>query len=141
MKFVCIMATMLIFGATLANAATPNGVWLSANGRVKVKVTNCEEAICGTIVWLKVPNDSKTRAPRADKLNPDVAKRSQPLLGLKVVHGLRAQGPNKWSGPIYNADEGRTYNVNLTLISSRKIELEGCVLGVFCKVQTWTRAE
>jgi len=141
MRFVCVIATMLIFGSIPANAATPNGIWLSANGRVKVRVTNCEAALCGTVVWLKDPIDSKTQAPRTDKLNPDVGKRDQPLLGLKVVHGLRAQGPNKWSGPIYNADEGRSYNVNVTLISSRKMELEGCVLGVFCKVQTWTRAE
>ena len=141
MRRLMFAGAMVIIASTTAIAANPNGVWLSADGRVKVRVTNCEDALCGTVVWLKEPIDPKTHGPRTDKLNPDVNKRGRPMLGLKVAQGLRPLSSVKWSGQIYNADEGKSYNVNLTLISSRKIALEGCILGVFCKVQTWTRAD
>ena len=72
---------------------------------------------------------------------PDASKRGQPMLGLNVVHGLQPIGENKWSGAIYNADEGKSYAVNVKLVSSNKLALQGCVLRVFCKSQTWTRVE
>ncbi len=63
------------------------------------------------------------------------------MLGLQVVQGLRPISGNEWSGLIYNADEGQSYNINLILIGSTKLTLEGCILAAFCKVQTWTRAD
>jgi uncharacterized protein (DUF2147 family) len=140
MRRLIFAGAMVIIASTAAIAANPNGVWLSADGRVKVRVTDCNGALCGTVVWLKEPIDPQTHRPRTDKLNPKVNNRDRPMLGLQVVHGLKPVGENKWSGPIYNADEGHSYNVNLTLISPTKVALKGCLLGVFCKVQTWTRA-
>jgi uncharacterized protein (DUF2147 family) len=131
----------VIIASTTAIASDPNGVWLSADGRVKVRVTNCDGALCGTVVWLKEPLDAQTQRPRTDKLNPDVNKRDRPMLGLQVVQGLRPLSENEWSGLIYNADEGQSYNINLTLVGSTKLSLEGCILAAFCKVQTWTRAD
>src|SRR5712691_7328877 len=141
MRRLLFASAAVIIASTTAIAAAPNGVWLSADGRVKVRVTDCNEALCGRVVWLKEPIDPQTHRPRTDKLNPDVNKRDRPMLGLQVVKGLKPIGANKWSGPIYNADEGHTYNVNLTLISATKLALEGCILGVFCKVQTWKRVD
>jgi uncharacterized protein (DUF2147 family) len=141
MRLFLFAAVVVIIASTSAFAATPTGVWLSADGRVKVSVTNCNGALCGAIVWLKQPIDPQTQRPRTDKLNPDITKRGRPMLGLPVVRGLRPVGENEWAGPIYNADEGRIYNVNLKLASPTNLALEGCVLGVLCKVQTWTRAK
>jgi uncharacterized protein (DUF2147 family) len=141
MRSVLFATVAVMIASTAAVAADPNGIWLSADGRVKVRVTNCHGALCGTVVWLKEPIDPQTQRPRTDKLNADVNKRSRPMLGLQVVQGLQPVGSNRWSGPIYNADEGQVYNVNLTLTSMTKLALKGCMLGLFCKVQTWTRAE
>lgn len=141
MRLFLFAGATIILASTPALAADPNGVWLSADGRVKVRVTDCRGALCGTVVWLKEPIDRQTRRPRTDKLNPDVNKRNRPMLGLQVVQGLKPLGANEWSGPIYNADEGHSYNVKLTLINQTKAALKGCVLGVFCKTQTWTRAD
>jgi uncharacterized protein (DUF2147 family) len=69
------------------------------------------------------------------------SKRGQPMLGLNVVHGLQPAGEKKWSGAIYNGDDGKSYAVSVKLVSSNKMALKGCVLGVFCKSQTWTRVE
>jgi len=141
MRRFLLAAAAIVTASTAAIAADPNGVWLSADGRVKVRVTDCRAALCGTVVWLKEPIDPQTGHPRTDKLNPDFNKRGRPMLGLQVVHGLQPRGDNKWSGPIYNADEGRTYSINLTLISPTKAELEGCLLGVICKGEMWTRTD
>jgi uncharacterized protein (DUF2147 family) len=62
-------------------------------------------------------------------------------LGLPVVQGLEPQGPNKWAGQIYNADEGHFYKVSLSLNSPTRATLKGCVLGVICKNEIWTRAD
>ena len=138
--FLCASAAVII-ASTTAIAADPTGVWLSADGRAKVRVTNCQGALCGTVVWLVEPIDPQTQRPRTDKLNPDINKRGRPMLGLQVVEGLRPLSANEWSGRIYNADEGHSYNVNLTLINSTRAELKGCILEVICKVETWTRAD
>ncbi len=141
MRHFWIPAAALIMTLTPAIAATPHGVWLSSDGRVKVKVSDCQSALCGRVVWLKEPIDPETRRPRTDKHNPDASKRDRPMLGLNVVHGLQPTGENKWSGPIYNADDGKSYAVNVKLVSAKKMALEGCVLGVLCKSETWTRVE
>src|ERR1700680_482503 len=141
MRSILFAAVAVMFASTAAVAANLNCILLSADGRVKLRVTNCHGALCGTVVWLKEPIDPQTHLPRTDKLNADVNKRSRPMLGLQVVQELQPVGANRWSGPIYNADEGQVYHVNLTLTSTTKLALKGCMLGLFCKVQTWTRAE
>jgi len=91
------------------------------------------------VVWLEETNDPKTGKPKTDMLNPDPAKRTRPLLGLQVVHGLSPNGPNKWSGQIYNADDGKTYNAHM-MPDGNTAKIQGCVLGILCKTQSWKRA-
>ena len=67
-----------------------------------------------TIVWLKEPNDPDTRKPKTDKNNSDAAKRSRPLLGVQIVLGMKPAGADKWTGQVYNAEDGKTYSGNLT---------------------------
>ncbi len=92
------------------------------------------------VVWLHEPIDRRTGKPKTDKRNPDPAKRARPLIGLQVVNGLAPSGPNKWSGLIYNADDGRTYRASFKVQSESTAKVEGCVLMVLCKAKTWTRA-
>jgi uncharacterized protein (DUF2147 family) len=58
------------------------------------------------------------------------------------VFGMKPSSTaNKWSGQVYNAEDGKTYSGSITLQDARTLKLEGCVLGgLFCKAQTWTRA-
>jgi uncharacterized protein (DUF2147 family) len=131
---------MLLF-ASAALAANPEGTWLSQDGGTKVHVTNCGGKLCGTVVWLNKPIDAVTGKPKTDKLNPDPQKRARPLLGLQVVNGLRPSGPSRWSGLIYNADDGHVYSAHFEVESETRATVEGCVLIVMCKGQHWTRAD
>jgi uncharacterized protein (DUF2147 family) len=49
-------------------------------------------------------------------------------------------GANKWSGKVYNAEDGETYTGNIILQTPNTLKLEGCILGgMICQGQTWTR--
>ena len=123
-----------------AHAEEPDmtGIWLSQNGRTKVKVVECGHALCGRIVWLKEPIDRRTGKPRTDRLNPDPDMRDRPMLGLRVVLGLRPVGAGRWSGPIYHADEGMMVQVSLTAVSENIATMRGCI-AILCKTERWTR--
>jgi len=122
-------------------AADPIGTWLTEGGEATVRIATCGPELCGTIVALKVPNDPATGRPKTDKNNPDAAKRSRPIIGVQIVFGMKPTGTaDKWSGQVYNAEDGKTYSGNITLQSANALKLEGCVLGgLICKGQTWTR--
>jgi uncharacterized protein (DUF2147 family) len=61
------------------------------------------------------------------------------MIGLPLFSGMRPSGPNKWSGQIYNADDGSMYESHITLPGDDSLRVEGCV-GMLCGGETWTRA-
>jgi len=144
-------ARMMIFAAAAALMTSPalvspaqadtsnlEGIWMSADGGARVRIASCGNGICGNIVWLREPIDRSTGRPKTDKHNPNAAQRTRPMLGLQVISGMKPEGQGRYSGQIYNADDGKTYRSKLTLLSSNQAKVEGCVL-VFCKGETWTR--
>ncbi len=136
------LAVALLFfaGCGSAVAADPSGTWLTQTGTSRIKVADCGGALCGTIIWLKEPNDPDTGKPKTDKNNSDAAKRSRPLLGVQIVLGMKPNGADKWAGQVYNAEDGKTYSGNLTYPGGSSLQLQGCALGgLVCKGQTWTR--
>ena len=140
MKFVPAAAVGLIFLSSAALAGAPEGTWMSQDGGTKIRLTDCGGKLCGTVVWLNEPIDPNTGKPKTDKHNPDPAKRARPLIGLTVANGLAPSGPDEWSGRIYNADDGRTYQASFKVQSESTAKVQGCVLKVLCKGHTWTRA-
>lgn len=123
-----------------AQAAPATGTWLSENGGTKVRITDCGGKLCGKVVWLKDPVGADGK-PKTDRHNGDEAKRSRPLLGVPVVQGMAPNGANKWSGQIYNADDGKTYDAHVNVVSDNAMNVQGCVLKILCKSQKWTRAD
>lgn len=115
----------------------PTGVWLTEAGDAKVQISRCGTTICGMIVWLKSPVDPATGKPQTDDKNPDRAKSRRPIIGLNLFQNMKIVG-SKWSGRIYNADDGKTYASNVSLLGSKSLKVEGCVL-MFCGSETWTR--
>ncbi|NVN88684.1 MAG: DUF2147 domain-containing protein [Rhodopseudomonas sp.] len=121
-----------------ANAdSDPSGVWLTQAGDAKVQVAPCGNALCATIVWLKQPLDPATGRPVVDDKNPDPAKARRPVLGLNLFVGMKP-ADGKWSGRIYNADDGKTYASTVSLVGAKALKVEGCVL-MFCGSETWKK--
>jgi len=104
-----ILLIILLAVGTPASAAEPYGTWLTGDGDARIRVDRCGSNLCGTIVWLKKPIDPATGKPQVDDKNPNPALAKRPVIGLPLFSGMRATGPGKWSGQIYNADDGSTY--------------------------------
>lgn len=128
-----------LFGATAAHAQSADGTWLTQAGDARVKISKCGGGICGHIVWLREPYDTATGQPAIDSKNPNPALAKRAMIGLPLFSGMEPSGPNKWSGQIYNADDGSTYASNVSVTGADSLRVEGCV-GALCGGETWTRA-
>ena len=85
------------------------------------------------------PDRSRHRqSPQVDDKNPNPALAKRPMIGLPLFSGMRPSGPNKWSGQIYNADDGNSYASNISVAGPDTLRVEGCV-GALCGGETWTR--
>ena len=124
--------------AQAQGASEPVGIWRTQAGDARVKISKCSGGICGVIVSLREPIDPATGKPQVDNKNPNPALNTRPIVGLPLFSGMPPVGPGKWSGQIYNADDGGTYASSITLAGADALRVEGCV-GVLCGGETWTR--
>jgi|SRR5215470_8469015 len=134
------LASFALASAAPAHAGDPSGVWLTQNADARIRIASCGPAICGSIIGLKDPIDSQTGKPETDKNNPDPSKRGRPLIGVQLLLGMMPAGRDRWSGRIYNADDGKTYDGSVTLQGPTSLKIEGCV-AMFCGSEIWTRTK
>ena len=145
----CTAAAVALFaiGMTLSaghstaaqEGASPAGVWLTEKGDARVQISHCGGAICGKVVWLREPIDAATGKPQVDDKNPNPALARRPMIGLPLFTAMQPSAPNKWSGQIYNADDGSVYASHISLQGPDSLRVEGC-LGALCGGETWSRA-
>ncbi|HEX9468995.1 MAG TPA: DUF2147 domain-containing protein [Bradyrhizobium sp.] len=134
-----VAAFFLGFGQVWAETADPAGIWLTQAGDAKIRVSHCGTGLCGTIVWLKVPLDPNTGKPQIDDKNANPALAKRPVIGINIFRGMKSVANNKWSGTIYNADDGKSYSSDVIVAAPRKLEVRGCVMGILCGGETWTK--
>jgi uncharacterized protein (DUF2147 family) len=142
LKLVIAMTALLaVTPARAQNAAagSPDGIWLTQAGDARIRVSRCGAAICGVVVWLKEPIDPLTGKSQVDDKNPNPALARRPIIGLSLFSGMRPAAPNRWSGQIYNADDGKTYASNISVTGPATLKVEGCV-GALCGGEDWTRS-
>src|SRR5438270_1444493 len=112
MKVLFTSAAILALTAGTALAAEPSviGDWLVKDGYANIRIDNCNGKMWGIVVWEKTPNG-------VDSENPDPAKKTRPTLGMPVLMGLAPdpKEPGKWSGEIYNSQNGKMYQANISL--------------------------
>ncbi|AWB24550.1 DUF2147 domain-containing protein [Methylobacterium currus] len=136
-----LVALGLSSGAALAAPKDPSGTWLTEDGRARIRIEKCPsrtDRVCGYAVWLKTPNDDKGQ-PRVDFKNTDAKKRSRPSLGHQLIMGLKPNADNRYEGQIYNADDGKLYDVSIWTEEPGELNVRGCLMGFLCGSQTWTR--
>ena len=98
--------------------------------------TNPEETGRTQPNW--TPPIPATRKPPIDDKNRDETKRSRPIIGLQILIGFQPSGADRWSGKIYNPDDGNTYDGNLALQDRSHLKVEGCLLAI-CDSEIWSR--
>ncbi|MGI9383657.1 MAG: DUF2147 domain-containing protein [Methyloligellaceae bacterium] len=127
-------------GGQSSVAGEATGVWLTSQGKAKLRISRCGRGLCSRIIWLRQPKASNG-GPIRDERNRNPALRERPVMGLSTFSGLRPSGPGQWSGRIYNPEDGKLYNANLTIVRPGVIEVQGCrIAGLGCGRRTWVRA-
>lgn len=137
-RLIAVIATLLAISVAPASAHELKGIWMSDDGGTKVRMSECGRAMCGHIVWLRRPLDENGK-PRNDAKNVDVSKRNRPMMGLQVA-SLNPNGAGGWRGHIYNADDGKSFDIVLTMQDANNATIKGCMMGVLCKSVRWARA-
>lgn len=120
------------------------GRWLSSKKRNQVQIYKQGNKYFGKLVWMLEPNEPGTNKLKVDKANPDEKLRNRPLMQLVLLTNLTYKGNNVWSdGEIYNPEDGKTYNCEVTLKDANSIDLRGYVMGLsfLGKSKTWTRVK
>lgn len=113
-------AGLMLGGAAFAQTADDAfGVWVNTRNKAESEFYKCGDDLCGKLV--KVPDGQK-----ADNMNPDPAKRSQPIVGLVYMENFKKTGANKWSGKAYNRMDGQSHPTTLTVKNKNAIELTPC---------------
>jgi uncharacterized protein (DUF2147 family) len=124
-------------GAALAD--DPEGVWLTHKGKAKVQIASCGGTICSKIIWLR-ESKGADGGPVKDQLNPNPKLQTRPVIGLSTFSGLKKNGSKKWSGKIYNPEDGKTYLVQLSVVSEGLIHVNGCRAGTMeCGQRVWRK--
>ena len=137
--FVILAALLATASAKAQGGGKVTGIWLTQAGDAKIRIRKCSGGICGVIIWLKDPINPATGKPQVDDKNPNPALARRPMIGLPLFSGMRAAAPNKWSGQIYNADDGSNYASHIAVSGPDTLRVEGCV-GPLCGGETWTRS-
>ena len=115
-----------------ASVQSPVGEWLVKDGTAHIRIVPCEKKLWGVISWVNEPD--------TDKNNPDISKRGQPVLGLPILLAMQPGDSGRWDGRIYNAQNGKIYDGNISLTSPDVLHIQGCVLfGLLCGSEDWTR--
>lgn len=122
----------LLSGAASAQEPSVIGDWMVKEGYGIIRIDNCNGKMWGILAWEK--------APGTDKENPDPAKKERPLLGTPVLMGLAPmKEAGKWTGEIYNSNNGKNYQATISLANENTLDLEGCLVWPLCQTQQWTR--
>jgi uncharacterized protein (DUF2147 family) len=119
--------------------ADPRGLWLAQDG-AQVRIAPCGGYLCAILVKTKSPVDPETGLPWTDRHSRDPSQRNRPLIGTAVLNTLVPDGPGKWSGRLYNVDDGGNYEGHLLELNSSTVRVEGCAVGV-CGGQNMTRIQ
>ena len=121
MKKIILSIIALALPLSAAFAQDVLGKWKLEDGTAIVEVYQNGDVYNGKIVWLEKPTEADG-SPAVDNNNPDPALRSRQLIGLNMLHGLKAAGSEYSGGKIYDPGNGKTYNCSM--------KVEGDVLHV-----------
>lgn len=106
--------------AASAGSNDPHGLWLRQEGGVQFSFYDCDGRLCAKVV-------------AAQNLEDRAA------IGTVILRGAKKTGPNEWKGKLFNTEDGKTYDGFITVNTPTELTLKGCLWGVLCSDETWTR--
>lgn len=127
-RIATILAAAVALAPLPALAASPlEGTWTNPKRTVTVRIAPCGQSLCGRVV------NASAKARR------DAAEGgTRNLIGTTILKDLRPAGANRWKGQVFMPKADRHAGANLSLRGNR-LTVQGCILSVICKDQTWSR--
>jgi uncharacterized protein (DUF2147 family) len=146
------LAAAAIAAPASAQAPSVMGTWLTASKAADIKIAPCADPargpICGSVVRLHDPKgpDGRPIAPElvTDANNVEPGLRGRKVLGMVLLYDFkRGSTPNSYvEGTIYNGENGKTYNANVSLQPDGTLRVRGYVgRSFFGETQIWTRVQ
>ncbi len=136
------LAILVLSPAMVAAAdLSPEGYWLTENGKAVVEFAECDGAqLCGHIVWTANPRDSAGNL-KLDVENPDPSLRTQPVCGIRLIGGMQPKSTTKYEdGWVYNPRSGQTYSAEVSVLSVDRLKMRGFLgISLLGRSQTWKR--
>ena len=120
-------AAILPFAPAAAAAAPLEGLSANPKGDVIVRIAPCGPTLCGRVVH--ATEHAKQKA----------AKQGTRLLGSTLLSEVQPAGMGKWKAKVFVPSLGKRVSGNLSLPRESQLKVEGCVVGLICKSQVWTR--
>lgn len=118
------------------------GVWLTAgDDPAKIQIYKNGDNFSGKIIWMK--NPLKEGKQRLDSKNPEVAKRTNPVIGLLLIKDFKFNNKDEWKGgTIYDPANGKTYSCYLYLKDRNTLKVRGYIgISLLGRTETWTRSD
>lgn len=141
--FAALFVALATCGVPSASAQKADiaGVWIDHTGRGAVEFTRCGAALCGNLVWLEKPTDDKGQ-PFRDGNNPDAKLRNRPICGLPIIGAAVPSEASAFDGGwLYNPEDGKSYKVEVKLISPNVATVTGYIgIKFLGQTFTWKRA-
>ena len=118
----------LVAPAAAAEQASVEGHWQNPKGSVVIDVDRCGSAFCGTVIKATPKAKRNAREGGTDY-----------LVGTQILSGMHADGKGGFKGrafvPKHNIHAGATIRWD----GPDAMLVKGCVIGIICKEQRWTR--
>ncbi len=140
-----LFAAALLLPALALAQATPVGLWKTIDddgktAKSQVRISEQGGTLVGSIDKVLAP--AAAADARCDKCSDD--RKGQPLVGLQIIRGVKAEGDGVWAGgEILDPSNGKTYRTRLKPVDGgNKLEVRGYIgAPLFGRTQTWVRIE
>lgn len=127
-RFVIALASLAVLAAPAsATAKSPlEGRW--KKGNLEILISPCGRELCGTVV--KASAKQKAKATRGSGTD---------LIGARLIKDINQTGALTYRANVFLADRNMHARGTIKQVSANTLAVRGCVLGVICKSQTWSR--
>lgn len=119
--FLASLATTALFAAVNSAQAAVSGLYYDHTGRSAIQVSRCGSGLCGRIVWLK-------------------NKSHNSVCGTAIIGGGKRVGNAYDTGWIYNPENGRRYNVEITPMGNSLKVMGYAGSKMLSRTMVWRRA-
>ena len=145
MRSSLIACLLVVSNAAFAQAWTPVGVWQTFSDKTGtadslVRIVELNGQFEGTVQAVFSPPAASPN-PRCEECRGEL--KDQPVVGMKILRGLRWDGEEYSGGEILDPDDGSVYRCKLRVTGAgQKLEVRGFIgISLFGRTQTWLRQE